>query len=137
MRVSTRHLLVLLAPARAPGTPGRRSAPVVDLRTDDVSVADAHARLGVVASRKVGPAVARNRAKRLVRELFRRNPALFPPGIDMVIIVHPGTHELVYAALEAELRPLRPLLHKRAAEMLRAARAAGPLVPNPKRSGDG
>ena len=32
-------------------------------------------RLGVVASRKVGGAVVRNRAKRRLRELFRRVPA--------------------------------------------------------------
>jgi ribonuclease P protein component len=45
------------------------------------------ARLGVVASRKVGPAVTRNRAKRLVREAFRLHPEVFPAGVDVVIIV--------------------------------------------------
>ena len=44
-------------------------------------------RLGITASRKIGGAVVRNRAKRLVREAFRALGELFPPGIDLVVIV--------------------------------------------------
>ena len=42
-------------------------------------------RLGIVASRKVGGAVVRNRAKRLIREVFRTEP---PPAVpsDLVVI---------------------------------------------------
>jgi len=36
---------------------------------------DDHARMAFVAGRKVGPAVRRNRAKRLLREGFRRLPS--------------------------------------------------------------
>jgi len=44
-------------------------------------------RLGITASRKVGNAVVRNRAKRLVREAFRATQSLWPFGMDLVIIV--------------------------------------------------
>jgi len=47
-----------------------------------------HSRLGVTASRKVGNAVRRNRAKRIVRELFRRNQALLVDNWDVVVNVH-------------------------------------------------
>jgi len=41
-------------------------------------------RLGIAATRKYGAAVQRNRAKRLVREVFRRHkPSL---GLDIVVI---------------------------------------------------
>jgi ribonuclease P protein component len=46
----------------------------------------APARVGVVASRaSVGNAVHRNAAKRRLRELFRRNQHLVPPGVDLIL----------------------------------------------------
>ncbi|HET7535776.1 MAG TPA: ribonuclease P protein component [Candidatus Didemnitutus sp.] len=46
----------------------------------------ARARVGVVASRAaVGGAVERNRAKRLLREIFRRHQTLVPAGLDLVL----------------------------------------------------
>ncbi|MCB2188309.1 MAG: ribonuclease P protein component [Deltaproteobacteria bacterium] len=49
-----------------------------------------HARLGVTASRKTGPAVARNRVKRLARECFRRWSARRGLSLDLVVIFRPG-----------------------------------------------
>lgn len=46
--------------------------------------AEGPARLGVVAGRKLGNAVERNRAKRRIRELFRRSAR--PAGLDLVVI---------------------------------------------------
>lgn len=45
------------------------------------------ARIGIVASRKVGCSVVRSRAKRLVREAFRAMRPHFPDDVDMVVIV--------------------------------------------------
>jgi ribonuclease P protein component len=46
-------------------------------------------RLGIVASRKVGGAVARNRAKRLIRQVFRTAPI---PAVaaDLIVIAKPA-----------------------------------------------
>lgn len=62
-------------------------------------------RLGIVASRKVGDAVTRNRAKRLIRDIFRRNSqASAGAGIDVVVMPRPGLFEAAYPLLEADFR---------------------------------
>ena len=58
------------------------------------------ARLGIAATRKLGNAVVRNRAKRLVREVFRRNKP--PGGLDIVVIPRREMIEADYAHVEAE-----------------------------------
>lgn len=44
-------------------------------------------RLGITASRRVGNAVQRNRARRLIREAFRVVFAELPAQLDIVVIV--------------------------------------------------
>lgn len=66
-------------------------------------------RLGITASKKLGNAVTRNRCKRLVRELFRRNKEKFPPGSDVVVVVTRNMVGKRYAELEAELYSIQHL----------------------------
>jgi ribonuclease P protein component len=51
-------------------------------------------RYAVVAGKRVGKAVERNRCKRLVREAVRRLHPRLHPGNDLVIIVRGGVDEL-------------------------------------------
>lgn len=44
-------------------------------------------RIGLTVTRKVGNAVQRNRWKRRLREIFRRNKEYVPTGYDFVVIV--------------------------------------------------
>jgi len=48
-----------------------------------------YSRVGVVASRKVGGAIVRNKAKRWMRELFRRNRDLLDSPVDLLIVAMP------------------------------------------------
>lgn len=43
-------------------------------------------RFGITAGKKVGNAVMRNRAKRIIRQAYRENELLFPLGIDIVFV---------------------------------------------------
>ncbi len=43
-------------------------------------------RIGLSVSRKFGKAVKRNRAKRILREIFRRHKFVFPEGHDVIFI---------------------------------------------------
>ena len=67
------------------------------------------ARLGVSATRKFGPAVVRNRAKRRARELFRHHKPM--SGVDLVIIPRRGFDTVAFLELVtdflAALRRLR------------------------------
>ncbi|NLE67028.1 MAG: ribonuclease P protein component [Lentisphaerae bacterium] len=64
---------------------------------------DAGLRLGVVASLKVGGAVARNRAKRRLREAFRRHRHEFSAGVDVVLVARRGADRALWKEFEEEL----------------------------------
>ncbi len=61
-------------------------------------------RLGIAATRKFGGAVQRNRAKRLIREVFRRSK--LASGFDVVVIPKRDLLGAGVIAIEAEYRSL-------------------------------
>jgi ribonuclease P protein component len=64
-------------------------------------------RLGITASRKVGPAVVRQRAKRRIREIYRRwqERDKLPP-LDLVFHLKPGAGAAEFEVLRTELLQL-------------------------------
>ncbi len=60
-------------------------------------------RLGIIASRKIGNAVDRNRAKRKIREIFRHHKNLGGQDMDIVVISARKLVNLPYAILEQKL----------------------------------
>lgn len=71
-----------------------------------------HARIGLVVSRKIGNAVMRNRWKRFIREVFRKQLATFPSGIDIVILPRRGAKPS-FAAIDRSLPKLVRQLWRR------------------------
>ena len=61
-------------------------------------------RLGIAATKKLGGSVQRNRAKRLIREVFRRNK--IAPGFDLVVIPKRDLLDASLTVLEADYRAL-------------------------------
>lgn len=48
-------------------------------------------RLGITASKKIGGAVQRNRARRVLREAYRQLAGELPPGHDIVLVARTKT----------------------------------------------
>jgi ribonuclease P protein component len=63
-------------------------------------------RLGITVTRKIGNAVARNRIKRLVREVFRQHRQQLPSGLDLVWVAKQGAAEADYASVLADFEAL-------------------------------
>ena len=64
------------------------------------------ARAGLVVIRKVGGAVARNRAKRLLREALRLEAKELPEGLDLVVVARPSVAGASYREIAGDLREL-------------------------------
>ena len=60
-------------------------------------------RLGIIASKKIGNAVARNRAKRRIREIFRQIKHRMEPALDIVVISGKDMVTLPYRVIEKKL----------------------------------
>ena len=96
------------AQARRQGTPGFLLQ--ARARGDDRALV----RIGFTASKKIGNAVARNLAKRRLREVARAVlPGLARPGWDYVLVARPGVTTIrVYALLVSDLATALRALHR-------------------------
>jgi ribonuclease P protein component len=77
-------------------------------------------RLGITVPARVGNAVVRNRIKRRVREVFRREGSSIPAGWDVVLNPRASTAQVPFSTLRRELLRLFP---SRPAEKPQAAGA--------------
>jgi len=76
----------------------RSPAPVAAAETETVS---GPVRAGFVASRHaVGGAVQRNRAKRRLREVFRRHQTAVPAGMDLLLVARSAAGSWAFTELE-------------------------------------
>ncbi len=70
-------------------------------------------RVGITASKKIGNAVLRNRARRIIREAYRRLEPGLPPGWDMVFVARGRTTQAtmwqVHAVMDKQLQKLLSL----------------------------
>lgn len=99
-RVHTKHFILIVSP-RTDGEVGR---------------------FGVTVTKKVAGAVGRNRVKRVLREVFRRNRHYFPSGYDVVVIAKSGAPLLGYDEARRELARVQRPLAKAAERAPRASR---------------
>lgn len=56
-------------------------------------------RLGIVASKKTGNSVKRNKARRRIKEIYRMNESNLLKGYDIIIIAKAAIHEASFAEL--------------------------------------
>jgi ribonuclease P protein component len=108
--VSTPRFVLILSASVAPGFPPR---------------------LGITASRRVGNAVVRSRAKRLTREAFRATRELWPAGIDVVVIVKRAPGDSKLDSVVTEWEAARPQIERRVRALLGSISPSTP-APVPK-----
>jgi ribonuclease P protein component len=98
------------------GAGQRRSSPqfVVFFRSRlAVAAPSSPSRFGISVKKALGGAVVRNRIRRRIREILRRNRTEIPSGWDIVIHPRRSVAQAPFAPLEAELlRLLRGLAPK-------------------------
>jgi ribonuclease P protein component len=82
-------------------------------------------RLGLAVSRRVGGAVARSRARRLLREGFRRIDRAPGPGLDLVVVARAPLVRRGQAEVDRELR-------ERVLRLPGPAVVAGADLPSPR-----
>ena len=77
---------------------------------DYLSSAKGDKRLGITASAKTGPAILRNRFKRLSREVFRTHKGILPKGYLLGIRPKGKIETVTFTSLSADFRNLAEFL---------------------------
>jgi ribonuclease P protein component len=83
---------------RAQGNAARGN--LITLAVAPAPDSESPARIGIIASRKVGAAVIRNRARRRVRDIFRKHQSAIKNGVWLVTIVSARAARASYEQLE-------------------------------------
>lgn len=68
------------------------------------------AKIGFVVSNKIGKAVERNRARRLLREVVQNNLEKVPKGLEMVLVAKQGAPGSNYEKIELDFNKILPRL---------------------------
>lgn len=63
-------------------------------------------KFGVAVSRKVGNAVTRNRVKRYLREIYRKNRGALVDDVSLVVVARPEASTMSYRECEGALERL-------------------------------
>ena len=93
---------------------GRRLA-VGCLALNWVEASDGATRLGVITSKRIGGAVIRTRARRLLREAFRRHQHRIARTVDVVLVARQSIVGLPFSGVESDF-----LTALKRADLLRA-----------------
>lgn len=57
-------------------------------------------RIGITTSKKIGNAVQRNRARRIIRAAYRKTEKLFPIGYDIIFVARPDINIVKSTSVE-------------------------------------
>lgn len=93
---------------------GRRLA-VGCLALNWLDVSNGSSRLGVITSKRIGGAVVRTRARRLLREAFRRHQYRIARAVDVVLVARQSIVGLTFSGVESDF-----LTALKRADLLRA-----------------
>ena len=63
-------------------------------------------RFGITVGKKIGGAVERNRAKRIIRAAYRKNELLLPIGYDIILVARPDINGKKSTDLDGFMRRL-------------------------------